>query len=511
MFYFYQRYTIRVAVLTGTSLRATVGDSLDFSCTYTLEGDEVVYPGRVSWEIKKDSAATGFESIATFAPPNSGGSNAFTSTESGLKFKDRSELPDVTSDDNTTFNVVMRVRNVDCADEDSYRCNVNYVSSTQGPSVVTAETSLTVQAPAEKPYAVPVPVPDNIEEGMNVKFTCTANVGKPPGKIRWWRYRSGIIAPQPMGDSSENPQVQPKVCVYNVTSSIEHNMSSDDDQSVWRCSVDNELLTTQPDQNKPNQESQRVNVYYKVRVPTIWLRNAGNKQYPVGSDVTLICEADGNPRPRTYRGDRNINKYVWTFRADPSDNATKLASNNGDLQLTNLQESQTGIYTCTAFNGFNGKSFNASRDTSLQIERPPETPHESHQLVAFYARTSTSEKAPNGNHILVFDNVVTNVGNGYNGFDDVFIVPRDGVYVFIWVVRLHESQRSTQLMINNVEYGSTHFRAINGDDGSVSGNVLTHVNKGDVVFIRVYTTTNAYRNTPSNGHGKSTFSGWLLR
>jgi hypothetical protein len=98
---------------------------------------------------------------------------------------------------------------------------------------------------------------------MKVKFTCSANVGKPPGKIKWWRYRFGITAPQRMGESTNSPQVQPKVCVYNVTSSIEHTMTSDDDQSVWRCSVDNELLTTSPDQNKPNEESMRVNVYCK--------------------------------------------------------------------------------------------------------------------------------------------------------------------------------------------------------------------------------------------------------
>ncbi|XP_048773181.1 cell adhesion molecule 3-like isoform X2 [Ostrea edulis] len=354
-------------VVTGASLSATVGDSLDFNCTYTLQGDDVVYPGLISWEIKKDSATTGFESIATFTPPYSVGSNTFTSTESGLKFKNRSELLDVMSNDNTTFNVVMRVRNVECADEDSYRCSVTFYSPTNGQSVPTAGTSLTVQAPAEKPYEVPVPVPDNIEEGMNVKFTCTANVGKPPGKIKWWRYRNGIVAPQSMGESSENPQVQPKVCVYNVTSSIQHNMSSDDDQSVWRCSVDNELLTTQPDQNKPNQESQRVDVYYKVRVPTI-TRNPdpGDMQFAVGSSVTLTCVAQGNPRPGIHV-DKNANKYVWTFQASPGENTTELPSTNGVLTLNNLQESETGTYTCTAFNGFNGKSFNASKDTSLQI------------------------------------------------------------------------------------------------------------------------------------------------
>ncbi|XP_062618120.1 complement C1q-like protein 4, partial [Saccostrea cucullata] len=144
---------------------------------------------------------------------------------------------------------------------------------------------------------------------------------------------------------------------------------------------------------------------------------------------------------------------------------------------------------------------------------PSSSPSPSHDQIAFYARISTEEKAPGGHHILVFDNVVTNIGHGYNGVDGICTAPKGGVYVFIWVIRLYEAQHSTQLLINNVEYGSTHLRAMNNDDGSVSGNVVAHINKGDVVFVRIYP-YNGYIGSGdifSSEHGKPSFSGWLLQ
>ncbi|XP_061188178.1 complement C1q-like protein 4 [Saccostrea echinata] len=151
--------------------------------------------------------------------------------------------------------------------------------------------------------------------------------------------------------------------------------------------------------------------------------------------------------------------------------------------------------------------------TKRLLSPPSSSPPPSQDFVAFYARMSVTEKVPSGHHILVFDNVVTNIGHGYNGVDGIFTAPKDGVYVFIWVIRLYEAQHSTQLMINNVEYGSTHLRAMNNDDGSVSGNVVAHVNKGDVVFVRVYPYSGyiGSGNIISNEHGKPSFSGWFLQ
>ncbi|XP_052673901.1 cell adhesion molecule 3-like isoform X2 [Crassostrea angulata] len=355
-------------VQTLASIKATNGSSVDLTCEYTLAPGDSVYSGLIVWQAKT-SGTSDFENIATFSPPGApgGGNNSFTTTNSSMNLKDRAELLEVTSEGPGTYRAVMRVLEVQCLDEKEYRCSVTFISTSTGPHTRTAVTSLTVQAPAERPYDIPVAEPSNIEENMKINLSCTANVGKPPGKIKWWRYRDQVNAPLLMGESSEIPAVQPGVCVYNVTFSIQPLVTKDDDQSVWRCSVDNELLTSSPDQDKPNQETARINVFYKVRGPRIAkIPDTPNSQYSVGSSVTLTCEAEGNPSPSTNI-DKNINKYVWTFKANPGDNATELSSNNGILSLNNLQETDTGTYTCTAFNGFNGKTFNSSQYQELQI------------------------------------------------------------------------------------------------------------------------------------------------
>ena len=97
---------------------------------------------------------------------------------------------------------------------------------------------------------------------MKINLSCTANVGKPPGLIKWWRFRERITAPVLMGTSSETPQVQAGVCANNVTFSIQPVVTKDDDQSVWRCSVENDLLSSVSD--RPYQETHRINVYCKL-------------------------------------------------------------------------------------------------------------------------------------------------------------------------------------------------------------------------------------------------------
>ncbi|XP_062597540.1 nectin-4-like [Saccostrea cucullata] len=351
-------------VSTAGSLTATIGGSVDFTCTYTLDSGDTVYPGTISWQVKTGSGTSDFTNMASFSPP--GGSNSFT--DFANDYKNRSELLNVTANGANSYVVVMRINEVMCSDENHYRCSILFINTGSGPITRTKETSLTVRAPAEQPYDIPVPVPDNIEENMEVTLSCTANVGKPPGQIRWWRYRNGITAPQEMtGVSTATPLVQEGVCVFNVTSKVTYRMTKYDDQTVWRCFVDNELLTM-PDRDKPNQESKRVNVFFKVNVPMIKkLPDIGaDSQYSVGSSVTLTCQADGNPTPGIYKS-TTVNRYLWTFKANPNDKGRELSSKNGTLLLTNLQENDTGSYACTAFNGFNGKFFNASRNLSLQI------------------------------------------------------------------------------------------------------------------------------------------------
>ncbi|XP_062615646.1 lachesin-like, partial [Saccostrea cucullata] len=137
------------------------------------------------------------------------------------------------------------------------------------------------------------------------------------------------------------------------------------DEKHYRCSV-LFISTTLGPITKTQETSLTARV--KVNVPTIRkLPDTGvDSQYSVGSSVTMTCQAEGNPTPGIHTN-KTVNRYQWTFKASPNDNTTELSSVNGTLTLTNLQETDTGTYTCTAFNGFNGKFFNASNSVKLHI------------------------------------------------------------------------------------------------------------------------------------------------
>ncbi|CAC5416411.1 C1QL [Mytilus coruscus] len=123
---------------------------------------------------------------------------------------------------------------------------------------------------------------------------------------------------------------------------------------------------------------------------------------------------------------------------------------------------------------------------------------------------SRKENNPSAHHTLIYDVSVTNVGSGYNHVTGIFTAPTSGVYVFIWVTRVHDGEHPTELMINNAVYGVTFLRAKGGDDGSVSGTVVANVTKGDSVFVRVHSTYPGDGYITSNEHGRPSFSGWLL-
>eukprot|EP00105_Crassostrea_gigas_P008215 XP_011422700.1 PREDICTED: uncharacterized protein LOC105325034 [Crassostrea gigas] len=131
-------------VQTPASVTATIGSSVDLTCTYTLESGDSVYSGFIVWQAKK-SGSVDYENIATFSPPGEG-NNSFTTTESAMILKDRAELLEITSTGSNIFRVVMRVKEVQYLDEKEYQCSVTFISTSTGPQTKSTVTSLTVQA-----------------------------------------------------------------------------------------------------------------------------------------------------------------------------------------------------------------------------------------------------------------------------------------------------------------------------------------------------------------------------
>ena len=138
--------------------------------------------------------------------------------------------------------------------------------------------------------------------------------------------------------------------------------------------------------------------------------------------------------------------------------------------------------------------------------QPTTVPAES---VAFFAYFSTSNSASSPHHILVFDKVITNIGNAYHAHMGTFIAPRSGVYVFIWTVRMNGNRyHTTELLHDNNVINSIYLNPFNTIDGTVTGTAVVHVNQGDDVLIRTGTFSNG--DILSDAAGRSSFAGWIL-
>lgn len=131
-------------------------------------------------------------------------------------------------------------------------------------------------------------------------------------------------------------------------------------------------------------------------------------------------------------------------------------------------------------------------------------------MVAFYAYLSSDTSASVDYHIILFDTVITNVGNAYHPHMGTFIAPRAGIYVFTWTIRLYgNAYFMTELVVNNVVVNWIFLGTINNIDGSVTRTAVVHVNQGDDVLIR----TGSHHHSGSiisNNDGKSSFAGWIL-
>lgn len=122
-----------------------------------------------------------------------------------------------------------------------------------------------------------MPLPDVIEEGTKVQFSCTANVGKPPGNIKWWRFKPNKAVPDHLGELSTTPTMVEDVCVYNLTSSIlAYTMSRNDDQSVFRCSVSNDLVKADKDYDNPHEDTKTIRVLCKSFFKKVFLNDFKN-------------------------------------------------------------------------------------------------------------------------------------------------------------------------------------------------------------------------------------------
>ncbi|XP_053379928.1 multimerin-2-like [Mercenaria mercenaria] len=152
------------------------------------------------------------------------------------------------------------------------------------------------------------------------------------------------------------------------------------------------------------------------------------------------------------------------------------------------------------------KSTLIKRDSAdaLRIRRA-----ENEVTVAFFSGLSSSIQHAGENQNVVFDNVETNIGNGYNPHHGVFTAPVAGIYVFSTSILTNSGRKICVIVVNGVRkasvytHGDGHF-----DHGTQT--LIVHLKKGDDVAIQIV--EHIYDSTI---HGEvppyTTFSGFLLQ
>ena len=150
----------------------------------------------------------------------------------------------------------------------------------------------------------------------------------------------------------------------------------------------------------------------------------------------------------------------------------------------------------------------------LQLQYPQQKRHRRLEVgpVGFYALLSATEAHPGTHHTIIFDDVKTNIGNGYNKYTGAFSAPQSGLYFISWtIVTFCHDTVFTQLVHNNVPVGFFETDSTDVCDITVgTGNVVLQLGAGDVVFVRTHPSVNSGQIFRATDHSTPSFTGFLI-
>lgn len=131
-------------------------------------------------------------------------------------------------------------------------------------------------------------------------------------------------------------------------------------------------------------------------------------------------------------------------------------------------------------------------------------------VIAFYAYLTNAEINPGAHHIIVYDHVITNSGNGYSKHTGSFTAPKAGMYVFSWTTFVDpHSYFPIELIHNSVRAGIVFVQGDTTFNG-VTGLAVIQLQQGDVVMVRSEPGYTPHGNIHSEHHMKTSFAGWCI-
>lgn len=130
--------------------------------------------------------------------------------------------------------------------------------------------------------------------------------------------------------------------------------------------------------------------------------------------------------------------------------------------------------------------------------------------VAFSARISTLYTSKDG-QTVVFNDIISNVGSGYNNQDGVFTTPVDGVYVFFCKITQDSNNHDMfyQFILNgSVKTQTLVFGRLDHTHRTSSNLIVLQLIHGDRVWIKM---SSGGVHFSISTEGDQSFSGFLLK
>ncbi|XP_061166798.1 cell adhesion molecule 3-like [Saccostrea echinata] len=307
--------------------------TLILNCTYIEKEGKINDGHAITWRIKDGGNLVGF------AKPW-GPDPIYYSA--GMYLRNRSEL--IKPTENSKHALII-INEVVCEDEEpSYECSIGY--NQEGPQDPVSEGLLiSLQKSSKRPLDIPLIQTTELQENEDLGLACVADVGKPPGIVKWWRFRTN----NDFTLIKESDQIPNETgnCEFVISFNITHTVTKEDNGAFFRCTSHNNISKDEgPKDTELLRDTMKINVLYEAKILNITKVPELNF-YPVStSRLNLTCLADGNPIPTE-------DDYKWTFQSFYSNTIEEKRSTGKFLILQNLQEAQSGTYTCSVSNSLN--------------------------------------------------------------------------------------------------------------------------------------------------------------
>ncbi|VDI03787.1 Hypothetical predicted protein [Mytilus galloprovincialis] len=269
----------------------------------------------------------------------------------GIYLEGRVTLKNLLSSENRT---VVEYNLITCEDNTAYRCAVELEGFRNERSNT---LSIEVKGTPNKPDTIPKRTPDgDICQGININFTCSGNIGKPPGYLRWTKVSNGSTT---IYNGTDDTDMKiPGTCVVNRTSILSIDVQKEDNNAIFRCEVKHELATPEMYQ----ETIPEIFVYDHPYEFTVITKEPDRDYHDTTTPfIELTCFAQGC----------SLSNYTWYKDTD----LNTTIGNDSLYRISNVSIQNSGNYICIVETIINGTDEKYNQTVTIDI-RNPEQPEQ---------------------------------------------------------------------------------------------------------------------------------------